>query len=137
MKKLLENKPLVISLTILILIFCGLIVAWQSALYTLNHMSFKDVTPTQMAVAMRQDEFWSSNRFNTLVFEGKVQSVNSSNSKTTLGLVTSDSYGVSCEVSNSGPLFKVGGTYKFAVESYQAERQPHGVLLRNCEVISS
>jgi hypothetical protein len=137
MKKLLKNKPFVISLTVLILIFCGLIIAWQSALYTLNHMSFKDVTPSQMAAAMRQDEFWSSNRFNTLVFKGKVQSINSSDSKTTLDFVTSDSYGASCEVSNLRTKFKVGQTYKFAVESYQAERQPHGVLLHNCEVLSN
>jgi hypothetical protein len=137
MKKLLKNKPLVISLTVLILIFCGLIVAWQSALYTLNHMSFKDVTPTQMAAAMRQDEFWSSNRFNTLVFDGKVESISSSNDKTTLGFVTADSYGASCEVNNSIVKFKVGETYKFAVESYQAERQPKGVLLHNCISLSS
>ena len=95
-------------------------------------MSFKDVTPTQMAAAMRQDEFWSSNRFNTLVFEGKVQSVNSSNGKTTLGFVTSDSYGASCQMNNSNTMFKIGKTYKFAVESYKAERQPHGVLLHDC-----
>ncbi len=100
-------------------------------------MSIKEVTPAQMAVAMRKDEFWSSNRFNTLVFEGKIKSVDNSNGKTTLNFVTLDSYGASCEVSGSTAMFKVDQTYKFAAESYQAERQPHGVLLHNCKVLSN
>ncbi|MGH7156668.1 MAG: hypothetical protein ACREGG_00925 [Candidatus Saccharimonadales bacterium] len=132
MKKLLKNRPLVIALSVLILIFCGLLIAWQSALYTLNHMSFKDVTATQMASAMRQDEFWSSYRFNTLVFDGKVQSIGTNNNKTTLGLETSDSYGASCELTNPSTKFKVGQTYKFEAETYQAQRMPRGVLLHNC-----
>lgn len=133
MKRLLQNKPFVISLIVVVLTFCGLVIAWQSALYTLNHMSFKEVTTTQMAAAMRNDEFWSSNRFNTLVFNGQVKSINTHNNKTTLAFVTIVAYGVSCEVNSSSSQFKVGSTYKFAVESYQAERQPNGVLLHNCE----
>lgn len=76
MNRLLKHKPIVASLVVIILIFAGLIIAWQSALYTLSHMNFRDVTPTQLAAAMRKDEFWSSNRFNTLVFDGEVGSVN-------------------------------------------------------------
>ena len=136
MKKFLKNKPIAISLAVVILIFCGLIIAWQSALYTLNHMSFKDVTTTQLAAAMRQDEFWSSNRFNTLVFDGKVKSANMHNSKTILEFVTADTYSASCELNNSNTKFIVGKTYKFAVESYQAERQPSGVLLHNCILLN-
>jgi len=137
MKKLLKNKPFVISITVAVLIFGGLIIAWQSALYTLNHMSFKEVTSTQLAAAMRQDEFWSSNRFNTLVFDGKVKSVNTDGNKTTLEFVNSDTYSTSCELNNSNTKFKVGETYKFAVETYQAERQPKGVLLHNCILLNS
>ena len=132
MKKLLNNKPFVISLTIGILVLGGLIIAWQSSLYTLNHMSFKKVTTTQLAAAMRQDEFWSSNRFNTLIFEGRVKSISIGSNKTTLGLVTADTYGTSCEIKSPSSKFKVGESYKFAAETYQAERQPNGVLLHNC-----
>ncbi len=132
MKHLLKNKPFIISLSVLFLIFCGLVIAWQSAVYTLNHMSFKSVTTTQMVAAMRKDEFWSSNRLNTLVFDGKIKTTKTVNGKTTLSFVTSDSYGASCEVTNSNVQFKVGQTYKFAAEAYQAERQPNGVLLHNC-----
>ena len=132
MKQFLKRKPVIITLTVLVLVLAGLIIAWQSALYTLNHMSFKNVTTTQMAAAMRKDEFWSSNRFNTLVFEGTVKSVSTASNKTTLAFVTKDSYGATCEVNNQGTQFKVGTTYKFAAETYQAERQPSGVLLHNC-----
>ncbi len=137
MKKLLKSKPIVIALIVLVFIFAGLIIAWQSALYTLNHISFKNVTTTQLAAAMREDKFWSYNRFNTLVFDGKVKSVNTEGSKTTLEFVTSDTYSASCELNNLSINFKVGETYKFAVETYQAERQPNGVLLHNCIVLNS
>jgi len=96
-------------------------------------MSFKNVTPTQMAAAMRKDEFWSSNRFNTLIFDGKVQTIKTTDSKTTLGFASTDSYGASCEINSSNGNFKVGKSYRFAVETYQAERQPKGVLLHNCK----
>src|SRR5579884_3303062 len=131
MKKLLKNKPLVVVLTLILLIFCGLVIAWQSALYTLNNMSFKDVTPTQLAADMRNDEFWSSNRFNTLIFDGKVKAVHTVSNKTTLQFESADAYSAACEL-NTSARFKVGGVYKFAVETYQAERQPNGVLLHNC-----
>jgi hypothetical protein len=132
MKNLLKNKPLIISAVVFILLICGLIIAYCSSLYTLEHLSFKEVTPTQLAATMRQDEFWSSYRFNTLVFDGKVQSIAKDSGKTTLGFVTSDAYGASCEVTNSNDTFKIGNTYKFEAETYQAERQAHGVLLHNC-----
>ena len=131
-RRLLHNKPLVITTSVLFLLICSLVIAWQSALYTLNHMNLKHITTTQMAAAMRNDEFWSSNRFNTLVFSSKVKMVSVSGNKTTLDFVTSDSYGASCELTNPNTTFKVGEAYTFAVETYQAERLPHGVLLHNC-----
>ena len=100
-------------------------------------MSFKNVTTTQLAAAMRQDKFWSSNRFNSLVFDGKVKGKNIVNGITSFTLVTSDTYGVSCEFQNQNTDLKVGQTYKFAVETYQAARQPQGVLLHNCIVLGS
>jgi len=132
MRKLLKNKPLIVSLAILFLIFCALIVAWLGSLYTLNRLSFKYVTTTQLAAAMRQDEFWSNYRFNTLVFDGNVKSIRLNDGKTTLDLVTADTYGTSCEITYTTNTFKVGETYKFEAETYQAERQQHGVLLHNC-----
>jgi hypothetical protein len=132
MMKLLKNKPLVVFVAGFILVVGGLIIAWLSTLYTLEHLSFRDVTPTQMAAAMRQDEFWSTYRFNTLVFDGKVQSISKYTGVTTLEFVTNDSYGASCQMGNTIGNFKVGETYKFETETYQAQRQPHGVLLHGC-----
>ena len=132
MNKLLKNRPVAISIVVFILALGALIIAWQSSLYTLNHLSFKEVTTTQLAAAMRQDEFWSTYRFNTLVFDGKVKSKNTVNGITSFALTTSDTYGASCEFSNQNTDLKVGETYKFAAETYQAERKPQGVLLHNC-----
>lgn len=132
MNKLLKNKLFVISLTVIVLIFGGLIIAWQSALYTLNHMSFKNVTPTQLAAAMRKDEFWSDYRFDTLVFSGTVNGVNSKDGVASVNIKTADTYSLTCEVKAAQDNFTPGKTYAFEAETYQAERQPQGVLLRNC-----
>jgi hypothetical protein len=132
MKKLLKNRVLVASLGIIIVIFVGLVIAWRSALHTLNHMSFKEVTTTQMAASMRLDEFWSNYRFNTLLFDGEVKSISIQNGKTMVSLKTSDTYGVDCVMASPRSNLKVGSTYKFEAETYQAERQSLGVLLHGC-----
>jgi hypothetical protein len=132
MKLFLKNKPFIILATVVLLAFGGIVIAWLSALYTLNHMSIKQVTTAQIGAAMRKDEFWLTYRFNTLVFDGTIQSINANNGKTTLTFVSADSYGVSCDINSASDTFKVGETYRFVVETYQAERLPNGVLLHNC-----
>ena len=132
MKNLFKNKVLLVLLAVILLVAGSLVVAWLSALYSLEHITFKDVTTTQLAAAMRKDEFWSDYRFNTLIFNGEVENISKQNGKTTVSLKTSDRYELNCEVNNVSSNLKVGNTYKFEAETYQAERQPSGVLLHNC-----
>ncbi len=136
LQKLLKNKKFVIPASIVILFLGGLIIAFQCGVYTtLKQMSLKDTTPTQMAAAMREDEFWSSYRFNTVVFDGKVKSKNIVNDITTFALVTSDTYGASCDFTNQNTDLIIGRTYKFAAVAYRAERQPNSVLLYDCIIL--
>jgi len=106
-------------------------IAWFSSLYTLNHLTFKQVTTTQLAAAMRKDEFWSDYRFDTLLFDGEVKGVVTQGGKTTVSLKTSDSYSLSCEITDSRSI-KTGSTYEFEAETYQAQRESQGVLLHHC-----
>jgi len=64
-----------------------------------------------------------------------VKSKNTVNGITTFALETSDTYGTNCEFQNQNTDLKVGETYKFAAETYQAERQPNSVLLYNCVIL--
>ena len=81
---------------------------------------------------MREDRFWYTYRENTLIFNGTVTSINQQAGKIVVGLYTADAYGVSCELARENTNLKVGITFKFEAETYQAERQPSGVLLHNC-----
>ena len=132
MIKLFRTKAFLVTLCIFVVVLGGLIIAWQSALYTLNHMNFRVVTPTQLAASMRQDQFWSNYRFNTLVFQGEVKKVSNQDGTTKVSFKTSDPYSLNCEMRVLSNKLKVGAIYTFEAETYQAERQPAGVLLHNC-----
>jgi hypothetical protein len=135
MKKLLKNRTFLVSIVILALILEALIIGVWSGAWTLKQTSIEEVTTTDMASAMRQDDFWSRYRFNTLIFDGKVKSSNTVNDIKSFALVTSDMYGASCVFDNQHTDLKIGETYKFAAVAYQAERQPKGVLLNSCVVL--
>ncbi len=79
---------------------------------------------------MHQDDFWGSYRENTLLVNGIVSSI----SGIRIELKTTESYKVTCVLSNSDEALKVGNSVRFATEAFTAERQPDGVLLRDCVV---
>jgi hypothetical protein len=132
MKKFLTNKIVIICTSIVVLIVGMLAAAYCGDMYGLRNLDFREVTTTQLAMAMRQDEFWSTYRENTLLFNGTVASVNVQGGHTVVSLKTTDTYGVRCEMAKENPNLKVGNTIKFEAETYQAERQPSGVLLHKC-----
>lgn len=135
MRRILSNKLIIISISVFILIIVLLVSSYIGDMYALGHLTFKEVTPTQLASAMREDDFYPSYRENTLLFSGLVTSSTTQNGTTIINLKSSDSYRVNCELLVQSQNIKVGETYKFESEAYQAERQPTGVLLHNCVVI--
>lgn len=132
MKRLFTNKLFICLAAIVMVVLAILVAAYCGDRYALQRLSFRQVTTTQMASAMRNDSFWSTYRENTVIFAGTVTSVKPQDGSLLLSFKTSDPYSVSCELATTDTSFKVGSTYKFAAEAYPAERQPHGVLLHNC-----
>ena len=132
MKQLLSNKLLLVFVAVLVLTMIALIAAYMGDMYGLRNLAFKDVTTNQLASAMREDRFWYTYRENTLIFSGTIISLNQQPGRVVVGLRTTDSYGVSCELASGNGNLKIGRTLKFEAETYQAERQPSGVLLHQC-----
>lgn len=113
-----------------------LIAAYLGDMFALRSTSFQTVTPTQLANAMKQDDFYATYRENTVIFSGTVTSVSSNGSETNVGIKTASSYSLTCDLANgSNQSHKVGDTRKFAAEAYRANREPAGVLLKGCVVL--
>ncbi|HLZ14991.1 MAG TPA: hypothetical protein VKQ34_03280 [Candidatus Saccharimonadales bacterium] len=134
MKQLLHNKIFVSGVSLVVIVSVVLGALYAGDMYALQHLSFQRVTPTALAAAMRQDHFYASYRENTLLISGTVTSLHAQNGDTVVGLKTNDTYGASCDVTDSTDL-SVGSTAHFAAQAYQAQRQPAGVLLRGCVII--
>ena len=134
MKKLLQNRNFRIVFVLGLIVATALAIAVTTLNYTLGRLRITQVTATQMAAAMREDHFWYTYRFDTLLFDGKVADKTNINGHLSAKLQTSDSYSVTCELP-SGVSLNVDKTYSFAAVANQADRQPAGVLLHRCVIL--
>lgn len=103
--------------------------------YALQSLTVRQVTPTELAAAMRGDQFYSDYRENTLLIRGSVASVSQSGGATTVEFVTQDIYTLQCEMSTlQGPIHR-GEVITVIAEAYRASRLPSGVSLVGCAVV--
>lgn len=135
MKKFLTNKIFIVCAGFVVLTLGATLLFFLGDMYGLKHLTIRQVTTTQMASAMREDRFWSTYRENTLLFNGTITSMDRHFPNTKVELKTSDKYSVSCMLENERKSLKVGDTLKFESETYQAARQPSGVLLHKCIIL--
>ena len=128
-----SKKVLLLSITaVLAIAVFGLglfIVGHQIAL---RNLSFKTITPTQAAQAMKNDEFFSDYKENTLIIHGTVSSVTRRGNDTTIGFKTDSTYQTLCKLSNNPSEFKLGDSVVVEAIGGNAVREPAGVLLANC-----
>lgn len=101
---------------------------------TLNNLTIKSVTPTQIANAMKNDDFYSSYDENTLLIHGVVSSVNKQGGSDVISLSATSSYKALCDLENSVTTPKEGSTVTVLAEGATAERQTNGVLLKDCVI---
>ncbi len=120
--------PFVVVVLIVIAFFLG-------DKHGVEHMSFKHITTTQAAQAMKNDDFYSSYRENTLMISGKVTSVSHSGRSLIVGFKTDSSYGTACSFVNYSGTIRPGETINILSEGAVAERQPSTVLLHSCQII--
>ena len=102
--------------------------------YALDHLVIRQVTPTQIANAMKDDHFWRSYREDTLLISGTVVSVAQNGSSTIVGFKTDSSYGAQCSFTSFNGVISVGQTIKVLSVANAAERLKSGVQLNNCVI---
>jgi hypothetical protein len=127
-----KNKLLVsIGLVLVVLILGGLsfIGGHQTAL---RDLSFKNISATQAAQAMKNDEFYSDYNENVLVIHGTISSLSEQGAATLIGLKASSNYKTVCKLGSDSSSFKVGDHIAIEALGGTALRQTSGVLLQNC-----
>lgn len=125
-------KPFKYPLLIIIAIIAGTGLFFLGSKYALDHLSIRQITPTQAANAMKDDHFWSSYRENTLLITGDVISVAKSSNNTIVNFKTDSSYGAECSFANFSGTINKGQPIKVVTIANAAERESLGVKLNNC-----
>lgn len=120
--------PALILILLIVLMGCFFI----GSKYALDHLVVRQVTPNQLANAMKDDHFWVSYREDTLLVSGKVMSVTHTGNDTIIGFKTDTSYGAQCNFTNAQEPVLVGQTIKILSIANTAERLQSGVQLNNC-----
>lgn len=102
---------------------------------TLNKLTIKSVSPTQIANAMKDDNFFSNYNENTLLVKGTVSTINRQGNDWIIGLRTSSSYKSLCDLGNTPTRLQKGDNLTVLAEAATAERQTNAVLLKNCIIL--
>ena len=119
-------------LLIIVAIVASIGIFFLGSIYALDHLSIRQITPTQAANAMKDDHFWSSYRENTLLITGDVISVAKSGNNTIVSFKTDSSYSAECSFTNFNGNITKDQTIKVITVANAAEREPSGVKLNNC-----
>lgn len=126
-----RNVKIALAAIAIVLIVANGVSFWFGILHARQAIGIERVTPTQLADAMQQDDFYSSYGNAALLFSGKVRSVQQKNGVAIATFQTDHAYALECQFPN-GRQVKVGDMVSVAAPGGTAERLPHGVLLHNC-----
>jgi hypothetical protein len=126
-----RRSRILLTLAILVLfVGVGAAAFFLGDTHAVQAMTVRRATPNDVAEAMKADRFFSTYRENTLILQGTVVSA----SATTLGLETGSDYSLTCALPGPDASVHVGDTVTVLAEGASAERQPSGVLLRECTI---
>jgi hypothetical protein len=126
---------LLILLTILGVLFgVAAISFFAGDAYAVGTLGVRQVTPDQLAQAMKADEFYSDFREDTLVVRGLVASVYRGTGGVILEFQTQDGAKTLCELGHHPAAIHTGNTVTAVTEGANAQRLSSGVLLGNCVV---
>jgi hypothetical protein len=105
-------------------------------LQSLKAVTLERVTPTQVAEAMKNDQFFSDYRTTVLIMQGTVVSVDTSKKKSIVRFETNSSFSTSCSFDKAPRTILPGTSVTVLSVGADATRQPHGAQLGRC-IISS
>jgi len=117
---------------ILLIVVIGLVAFLAGHQVALRNLTFKNVSANQAAQAMKNDEFFTDYKENTLIVRGTVSSLNKQGRSTIVGLKTGSSYELLCNLNNGSSNFKAGDNITIEAIGGNAVRQSSAVLLQNC-----
>jgi hypothetical protein len=123
----------IIVVAFFVIIFGTYLLGWR---HSLNNLSIKTATPTQLASAMKSDNFYASYNENTLLVKGIVSSVSKQGSDNVIGLKADSTYQALCDIGKNTPPAK-GSNVSLVAIGATAERQTTAVLLKNCVITSN
>jgi hypothetical protein len=102
--------------------------------YAVGSLSVRQVTPDQLAQAMKADEFYSDFREDTLLVRGQVASVYGSAGGITLEFQTQGGMRTLCGLEQYPTATLKGKTVTVVTEGANAQRVSSGVFLSNCVI---
>jgi hypothetical protein len=130
-----KMRRLLILLTLLsLLVGAAAISFFLGDAYAVGTLSVRQVTPDQLAEAMKADEFYSDFREDTLLVRGRVASVYRGSGGVILEFQTQEGVKTLCQLSRYPSAVHGGTTVTAVTEGANAQRLSSGVLLRNCVV---
>ena len=129
MKKIKLAKAFIIVIVIILVGVGCFFWGWRMSL---NRLTFKTVTATQTANAMKDDSFYSNYNENTLVIHGVVSSVTNQNNDLVIGLNTNSTYKTFCDLGQTSSYLRKGDVVTILAEGATAERQTNAVMLKDC-----
>ena len=134
-KDLIMNRAskFILAGAIIAIIIIGLAAFWKGIIYSRNTIGIARVTTAQLADAMQHDDFYSTYGNAVVLFSGKISAIKLQGNTTQIILSTGRPYSVACQFPNT-VSFKPHEMVSLIAPAGSAERQPHGVLLHNCQM---
>ena len=126
------SKNLQVLVLVIVVILIGSIAYFLGDKHGVESMSIKQVTPNQIAEAMKGDHFYRDYRENTLLVKGTVSSVKQNNNDLVVNFKSNSTFGAVCDFGSSSATIHQGDIITVISEAGSAERQPSAVLLKNC-----
>lgn len=128
------NRTKIIQLlaVLLVVIAVGIASYLLGNVHAVQTLTFKRITPTQAANAMKNDNFYANYRENTLLVTAVVSSISKDNNEVEATFKAASTFQTRCDFGNSGIAIRPGETITVLAEGGVAERQPSAVLLKNC-----
>jgi hypothetical protein len=120
------------------IVLVGVCVAayWIGDLQSLRSVTLERVTPTQVAEAMKSDQFFSDYRTTVLIMQGTVVSVDTNKKTSIVRFETNSSFSTSCSFDKAPRIILPGTSITVISVGADATRQPHGAQLGRCIIPS-
>ena len=118
-------------LIILFALLAAFVIGHQMAL---RNLSFKNVSATQAAEAMKNDDFYDNYKENVVIIRGQITSIYKNANTIKIGLKTTSTYGLQCTLNTNFFKGKIGDVITIEGIGGNAVREPAGVLLQNCKL---